>query len=89
MLQNIFGPTISKRPQVLTAEKKTLTLALPFLGELSHQTRIKLQKVLKRTLSCAKIQIVFKNQINFSNVFHLQALENKVGQGHLHFSINF
>ena len=47
--------------QVLTAEKKTLTLVLPFLGELSLQTRIKIQKVLKRILSCAKIQILFKN----------------------------
>ena len=58
-----------KRPQVLIAEKKTLTLVLNFLGKLSLQTRTKLQKVLKRTLSCSKIQIVFKNQINLSNVF--------------------
>ena len=50
-----------KQPQVLTAEKKTLTLALPFVGKLSLQTRKKLQKVLKRTLSCSKIQIAFKN----------------------------
>ena len=49
-----------KRPQVLTAEKKTLTLALTFLGKMSLQTGIKLQRVLKRTLSCSKIQIVFQ-----------------------------
>ena len=61
-----------KWPQVLTAEKKTLTLVLPFLGKLSLQTRTKLQKVLKRTLSCSKIQIVFKNQINLSNVFRFK-----------------
>ena len=61
-----------KRPQVLTDEKKTLTLVPPFLGKLSLQTRTKLQKVLKRTLSCSKIQIVFKNQINLSNVFHFK-----------------
>ena len=59
-----------KQPQVLTAEKKTLTLALTFLEKLCLETRTKLQKVLKRTLSCSKIQIVFKNQINLSNVFH-------------------
>ena len=58
-----------KQLQVLTAEKKTLTLVLPFLGKLSLQTRTKIQKVLKRTLSCSKIQIVFKNQINVSNIF--------------------
>ena len=61
-----------KRPQVLTSEKKTLTLALPFRGKLSLQTRTKLQKVIKRTLSCSKIQIVFKNQINLSNIFRFK-----------------
>ena len=61
-----------KRPQVLTAEKKTLTLVLPFLGKLSLQTKTRLQKVLKRTLSCSKMQIVFKNHINLSNVFHFK-----------------
>ena len=49
-----------KRPQVLTAEKKTLTLVLTFLGKMSLQTRTELQRVLKRTLSCSKIQIVFQ-----------------------------
>ena len=61
-----------KQPQVLTAEKKTLTLALTFLEKLCLETRTKLQKVLKRTLSCSKIQIVFKNQINLSNVFRFK-----------------
>ena len=61
-----------KRPQVLTAEKKTLTLVLPFLGELSLQTRTKLQKVFKRTLDCCKIQIVLKNQIHLLNVFRFK-----------------
>ena len=59
-----------KQPQVLSAEKKTLTFVLSFLRKLSLQTRAKLQKVLKRTLSCSKIQIVFKNQINLLNIFH-------------------
>ena len=62
-----------KRPQVLTAEKKTfLTRVLPFLGELLLKTKTKLQKILKRTLGCCKIQLVFKNQINLSNVFRFK-----------------
>ena len=48
-----------KKPQVLTVEKKTLTLVLPFPGNLSLQTKTKLQNVLKRVLGCCKIQIVF------------------------------
>ena len=61
-----------KRLQDLTAEKETLTLVLPFLGELSLQTRTKLQKVFERPLSCSKIRIVFKYQINLSNVFRFK-----------------
>ena len=68
MFKTFLEPLYLKRPQVLTSEKKTLTLALPFRGKLSLQTWTKLQKVIKRTLSCSKIQIVFKNQINLSNI---------------------
>ena len=61
-----------KKPQVLTVEKKTLTLVLPFLGNLSLQTKTKLQNVLKRVLGYCKIQIVFKSQRNLSNVFRFK-----------------
>ena len=61
-----------KKPQVLTVEKKTLTLVLPFLGNLSLQTKTKLQNVLKRVLGCCKIQIVFKSQRDLSNVFRFK-----------------
>ena len=58
-----------KRPQVLTAEKKMLTLVLPFLGKCPFKPG---EKVLKRTLSSSKIQILFKNQINLAHVFCFQ-----------------
>ena len=60
-----------KRPQLLTAKKKTLhlLLTLPFLGELHLQTKTKLQNVLKRTLGFCKIQIVFKNERNLKETF--------------------
>ena len=48
-----------KRPQVLTAEKKSLT-------------RTKIQRSIKRTLGCFKVQIVSKIQINLSNVFRFR-----------------
>ena len=43
-----------------------------FFLKIIPSTRTKLQKVLKKTLSCSEIQIVFKNQINLSNVFHFK-----------------
>ena len=36
-----------KRPQLATVEKKTLFLSLPYLGEISLQTRTKLQNLSK------------------------------------------
>ena len=50
-----------KRPQVLTAEKNPLILALPFLGELSLEARTKLQKYFK---TLANISL-FLNLNNF------------------------
>ena len=61
-----------KIPQVLIVEKKILTFVLSFSGNLSLQTKTKLQNVLKRVLGCCKIQIVFKNQKNLSNVFRFK-----------------
>ena len=52
--------------------KKTLTLVLPFLGELSLPTRTKIEKVLKKTLQCCKIRTVFKRQRNISNAFRFK-----------------
>ena len=45
---------------------------LPFLGNLSLQTKTKLQNVLKRVLGCFKTQIAFKSQRNLSNVFRFK-----------------
>ena len=61
-----------KRHQILTVEKKFLTLVLPHLGELSLHTRAKLHKALKRTLCCCIISIFFKSQRNLSNVFRFK-----------------
>ena len=53
--KTVFDRLYLKRPQVLTAKKNTLTLVLPFLRKFSLQTRTRLQKVFKRTLSCSQI----------------------------------
>ena len=61
-----------KRPQLITVEKKTLFLSLPYLGEISLQTRTKLRKSLKGLLNSCKLQIVFKSQRKLSNVFRFK-----------------
>ena len=61
-----------KRPQLITIGKKTLFFSLPYLGEISLQTRTKLRKSLKGLLNSCKLQIIFKNQRKLSNVFHFK-----------------
>ena len=61
-----------KRPQLVTVEKKTLFLSLPYLGEISLQTRTKLTKSFKGLLNSYKLQIVFKSQRKLSNVFRFK-----------------
>ena len=58
-----------KRPQLATVEKKTLFLSLPYLGEISLQTRTKLTKSFKGLLNSCKLQIVFTSQRKLLNVF--------------------
>ena len=47
-------------------------LSLPYLGQISLQTRTNLRKSLKGLLNSCKIEIVFKSQRKFSNVFRLK-----------------
>ena len=58
--------------QLITVEKKTLFFSLPYLGEISLQTRTKLRKSLKGLLNSCKLQIVFKSQRKLSNVFRFK-----------------
>ena len=63
---------VVKRPQETTVEKKTLILSLPYLGDISLQTRTKLRKSFKGVLNCCKLQIVFKSQKKLVNVFRFK-----------------
>ena len=65
----VINKLVIKHPQVTTVEKKTLILSLPYLGDVSLQTRTKLRKSFKGILNCCKLQIVFKSQRKLANVF--------------------
>ena len=49
-----------------------LILSLPYLGDISFQTRTKLRKSFKDILNCCKLQIVFKSQRELANVFRFK-----------------
>ena len=68
----VINKLVIKRPQVTTVEKKTLILSLPYLGDISLQTRTKLRKSFKGILNCCKLQIVFKNQRKLAIIFRFK-----------------
>ena len=68
----VINKLVIKRPQVTTVEKKTLILSLPYLGDISLQTRTKLKKSFNGILNCCKLQIVFKSQRKLANVFRFK-----------------
>ena len=68
----VINKLVIKRPQVTKVEKKTLILSLPYLGDISLQTKTKLRKSFKRILNCCKLQIVFKGQRKLANVFQFK-----------------
>ena len=70
----VISKLVIKRPQVTTVEKKTLILSLPYLGDISLQTRTKLSKSCKGILNCYKLQIDFKTQRKLANVFRFKDL---------------
>ena len=76
LIDNCFKTFVNKlfikHPQLLTVEKKTLFLSLPYLGQISLQTTTKFRKSLKRSLNSCKLEIVFKSQRKLSNVFRFK-----------------
>ena len=63
-----------QKKKVPTVEKKPLGLVLPYFGNISLQTRTKLQKSNKVVLNCSKLQVIFKSQINSVIIFALKTL---------------
>ena len=68
----VINKLVIKRTQVTTGEDKTLILSLPYLGEISLQTRTNLRKSFKGIINYCKFQIVFKSQRKLANVFRFK-----------------
>ena len=59
-------------PVALTAEKKELFIALPYLGNLSLAIRTRLQNSINKTLPFCKIKVIFKSTTRLSKFFHFK-----------------
>ena len=62
------------KPTLPMAEKKSLPLALPSLGLISLQFRIKIRNSMNSTLNCCKLQVIFKSEKNPSNMFKFKIM---------------
>ena len=68
----VINKLVIKRPQETRVEKKILIPSLPYLGDISLQTRTKVRNSFKGILNCCKLQIVFKRQRKLANVFRFK-----------------
>ena len=62
------------KPTLPMAEKKSLPLALPHLGLISLQLRIKIRNSMNSTLNCCKLQVIFKSEKNPSDMFRFKIM---------------
>ena len=53
-------------------EKKTLRLLLLYLGSPSLQVRTKIRNAMKGTLTCCKLQVIFKGERKLSTMFRFK-----------------
>ena len=68
----VINKLVIKCLQVTTIQKKTLTLLLPYLVEISLQTGAELRRPFKGILNCCKLQIMFKSQRKLGNIFRFK-----------------
>ena len=72
VLKMVINKLVIKRSKVTIAEKKTLILSLPYLGDICLETRTKLRKSFKEILNRCNLQIVFKSQKKLADVFQFK-----------------
>ena len=60
------------KEKVPTGERKPVRSVLPYLKTICLQTRIKLQKSIKRVLNCYKLKVNFKSQSKLCNNFRFK-----------------
>ena len=71
-IKNFLNKRLTKKPVILTAEKKDLVIVLPFIGKLSLDLRTRLKNSISKTLPFCKIRVIFKSTTRISNFFQFK-----------------
>ena len=67
-LKKVFIPTKIIR----TAKKKKLTIALPSVGMISTELKVKLHKTFKQLLPAGDLRVIFKITLHMKNYFNFK-----------------
>ena len=68
-IKEFLDKILVPKPVVSTVPKKNLVIDLPYLGKLSLQIRIRINRIMKNKLSYCDIQFVFQTKCKISNFF--------------------
>ena len=71
-IKNFLNKRLTEKPVTLTAEKKDLVIALPFLGKLSLDLLTRLRNSISKNLLFCKIRVFFKSSTRIPNFFQFK-----------------
>ena len=57
---------------IQTAEKKQVTIVLPYMGMISTELKVKLRKTFKQLLPAYYLRVIFKTSLHMKNYFNLK-----------------
>ena len=57
---------------IQTAEKKQVTIALPYMGMISTELKVKLHKTFKQLLPACDLRVIFKVSLRMKNYFNFK-----------------
>ena len=64
-LNKVFIP----KRRIQTAEKKQVTVVLPYMSMISAELKVKLQKIFKQLLPASDLRVIFKVFLRMKNYF--------------------
>ena len=67
-LNKVFIP----KPIIQTAEKKQVTIVLPYMGMISTELNVKLHKTFKQLLPTCDLKVIFKVSLRVKNFFNFK-----------------
>ena len=73
LLTNVLKHFLIKYKRIIqTAEKKQVTIVLPYMGMISTELKVKLHKTFKQLLPARDLRVIFKIYLCMKNYFNFK-----------------